>query len=462
MLLPDVSNIDLFYFLPSRSRLNAIKPIAVGNSSVESLTSYITRLANSHCLPVGVLMETEIAPSIGKVHGGANLHKIYSYTSALNGTGAMALSLVKALEKLTGQKELQLLTLITLSEVIPQRKLLRQYRAWCPICYQEWYATGQVVYEPLLWSLAVVKVCTSHHCLLCESCPYCHQKNLSLAWHSRSGYCSKCQSWLGSLSNNLSQSSNDTGSSKDELATLIEIAQSVGGLLTAFASLHLSINKSTLSKAFKVHINLISDGNVAEFARQLQLPKNTVWLWCNGKNLPQLDTLVQICCRLNRSLIEFLTQSPEHDICVSVPKTLPSLQSKPKTEARVIDTSHLEQQLKAFLVSHECPPLPMEEIARRLEIHRRTIFRLFPELCQAISAKYDKFQKVCHRQAIEQSRREVKQAVLKLYSEGLYPSEERVAQLISKPGYLRYKQVRATIEEAKLNPSTESKNLGMS
>jgi hypothetical protein len=61
----------------------------------------------------------------------------------------------------------------------------------------------------------------------------------------------------------------------------------------------------------------------------------------------------------------------------------------------------------------------MEEISRRLEIHRRTIFRLFPELCQAISAKYDKFKKVCHRQAIEQTRQEVKQAVLKLYSEGL-------------------------------------------
>ena len=100
----------------------------------------------------------------------------------------------------------------------------------------------------------------------------------------------------------------------------------------------------------------------------------------------------------------------------------------------------------------------MEELARRLEIHRRTIFRHFPELCQVISAKYDKFQKVCHCQAIEQSCREVKQAVLKLYSEGLYPSEGRVAQLISKPGYLRYKQVRAAIEEARLDSSTERKS----
>ena len=200
---------NLSSFLPLRSRLNSINPIGLGNGLVESLISYITRLADSHCLPAGILMETEIAPIIGKAYGGANLHNIYGHTSALNGTGIMALSLVQALEKLTGQKNLQILTLTIWSEVIPQRNLLRHHRAWCPACYQEWYATGQIVYEPLLWSLAVVKVCPSHHCLLCESCPCCYQKNLPLAWHSRSGYCSKCQNWLGLLSNDLSQSIND-------------------------------------------------------------------------------------------------------------------------------------------------------------------------------------------------------------------------------------------------------------
>jgi predicted DNA-binding protein (UPF0251 family) len=141
-----------------------------------------------------------------------------------------------------------------------------------------------------------------------------------------------------------------------------------------------------------------------------------------------------------------------------VAKIPASLESKPKAEARAINVNELEQQLDTILMDYQTMPVSMEEVARQIGIHRETIFRLSPEKCRAISARYDEFQKSLHHQAIEQSCNEVKQAVLKLYSEGLYPSEGRVSQLISKPGYLRYKQVRAAIEEAKLEFSLEVAN----
>lgn len=158
---------------------------------------------------------------------------------------------------------------------------------------------------------------------------------------------------------------------------------------------------------------------------------------------------MQICYRLNRSLLEFLTQVPEQSIHVTTANVSPSLRSPPRAESKFIDMRYLEQQLEMVLLNHECPPPPMEQVARQLRIHRETIFRLFPDLCRAISARYDQFQKIRHHRVVEQSRQEVKQAVLKLCSEGLNPSEGRVAQLMSKPGYLRYKQVRAAIEETK-------------
>ncbi|MBD1864002.1 MULTISPECIES: TniQ family protein [Trichocoleus] len=445
--------------LPShlcRSRLFCIEPVGIGTQLTESLISLTVRLAEAHCLPPGMLMEKEVAPIIARTHGG-NLHKIYSHTAALNSTGVMALNLASALEKLSGQKNLHLLTLAPWSELMPSRKLLRRDRAWCPVCYENWYTTKNVIYEPLLWSLEVVKACPSHRCLLLESCPYCHQKNLPLAWNSRPGYCSKCQEWLGSLPSNLAE--NLKNFSEDESKALIWIADSVGDLLASTPYLTSPVTKDSFAQAFRAHINLVSNGNIAEFARQLQLPKNTVWLWCNGRNLPQLDTWVHICYRLNSSLIDFLTQRPEQDICLTPVKVLGPLHSKPRAEPRVIDTDHLEQQLEIILLNHECPPPPMEEVARRLEIHRETIFRLFPEMCRAISAKYDQFQKIRHHREIEQSRKEINQAVLKLYSEGLYPSEGQVAQLMSKPGYLRYKQVRAAIKEAKLEFNTQGRNL---
>ncbi|MEA5623208.1 hypothetical protein [Nostoc sp. UHCC 0251] len=40
---------------------------------------------------------------------------------------------------------------------------------------------------------------------------------------------------------------------------------------------------------------------------------------------------------------------------------------------------------------------------------------------------------------------EVQQICAKLYQDGMYPSEARVSQLMTKPGYLMYKQVRTIL-----------------
>ncbi|MGC8714570.1 MAG: TniQ family protein, partial [Leptodesmis sp.] len=42
-------------------------------------------------------------------------------------------------------------------------KILRLHKAWCPICYSEWSANSQIIYEPLLWALELVKICPVHH-----------------------------------------------------------------------------------------------------------------------------------------------------------------------------------------------------------------------------------------------------------------------------------------------------------
>ncbi len=78
--------------LPKRSYLYHLKLQSVGSAFVESLTSYITRLAQNHNVFPGTLMEREVAPLVNKAHGGANLHKIYDYTATLNGTGIMAMN----------------------------------------------------------------------------------------------------------------------------------------------------------------------------------------------------------------------------------------------------------------------------------------------------------------------------------------------------------------------------------
>ncbi|MBD2727284.1 hypothetical protein H6G96_13340 [Nostoc sp. FACHB-892] len=51
---------------------------------------------------------------------------------------------------------------------------------------------------------------------------------------------------------------------------------------------------------------------------------------------------------------------------------------------------------------------------------------------------------------LKQSCDEVKQIALQLHNQGTYPSETLVAKFMTMPGYLRYKKVRAKLQEAQL------------
>lgn len=96
------------YYLPSR--LFSINPVGIGSHLSESLTSFICRLAEAHCVHVGTLITEEIAPLMGKdylrqiVNRGGR--KEYSDCAvSLNGMGTGAEDCVGALKSLTGLRE---------------------------------------------------------------------------------------------------------------------------------------------------------------------------------------------------------------------------------------------------------------------------------------------------------------------------------------------------------------------
>lgn len=190
--------------IPERSRLHSLKPCGVGTANVESLTSYVARLAATHRVPTGILLGQEVSPLVSHPFSldGRNLSQLFfstffADTGAWNGTGNMASTPIKALSTLTRRHDLKFLTLLTWSSVLPARGLLRCIKAWCPVCYWEWEQLGIEIYEPLLWSLKIVTTCPRHQLLLSCQCPHCGQVLYLLEWQSRPGYCSKCQQWLG-------------------------------------------------------------------------------------------------------------------------------------------------------------------------------------------------------------------------------------------------------------------------
>ncbi len=99
--------------VPPRSRLYHLEPIGLGTSHAESLTSYIARLAEAHCLTPRLLLEREINSSNIQSSKQNNLFGIKKYSGEINGRGETATKLVQLLEKATLKENLRLLTLLT-------------------------------------------------------------------------------------------------------------------------------------------------------------------------------------------------------------------------------------------------------------------------------------------------------------------------------------------------------------
>ncbi|WP_088892412.1 TniQ family protein [Leptolyngbya ohadii] len=430
------------------SILHYLNLVGINTPYVESLTSHISRLAEAHSLYPGVLMERGIAPLIAKQYTGGNLHTIYSHTCALNGTGVMASDLVQALNNLTGHRQLHLLTMLPWVEVVPQRELLYSSRFWCPQCYEENRISGFEIHEPLLWTLKIVKICPIHQQLLFNLCPHCGQTNYLLSWRSRVGYCSKCQKWLGASRSGSLYEYNSVP--EVEMQRLVWSANAVGELIASAPSLPTLIARENVARGLGNCVEFFADGNIAEFARLVQAPKNTVWLWCKGKNLPQLDTLVALCFRLKISVLDLL-MNEKIETLESVIRLSPGkpISTRRSPDTRLADLDRVESHLAAVLLDHKLPPPSLEAASKALGFHRETLYRNFKELCRAISARYDQYEQIRYLRSIEECCEEVRQVVHRLHREGTYPSEARVSQHLTKPGYLRNKRVRSVLQETR-------------
>lgn len=435
--------------IPPRSRLYHLEPIGIGTPYVESLTSFLMRLSQVHSLEVNTLVSKQISNYFDQkylqAHRNKGLSTLFNKGAALNSNGILASQLYQSLEQLTLRKNLFCLTLLAFNKVFSSRKLLRKSKAWCPVCYEQWRKAGKTIYETLLWSFESVTVCHRHFIPLANKCPHCDRPIPWLTGKSQVGFCPKCDRWLGDFS------SNQHNISKLDLAKSIWISQNLGELISFTPSTLFPIHSKNISKAFNLIINDICEGNIAAFAKVFNLPKNTVWMWCKSKSLPELRVILAVCYCLNISLFDFVTIKPQafQSLRIDLQK-LPKSSRTKRASPRTLNYTSTEKYLVNILNSHECP-LTMKEVAKRLNIDQRTIHSHFPNLCKAISAKYRDYQQQQTQERIQKSCQEVEQTVRNLHQAGEYPSEARVSQLISQPGHFRYKEVRKSLNKAILD-----------
>lgn len=494
--------------IPPRSRLYCLEPIGIGSEYVESLTGYVARLAQLHCVTPRRLLLTEIAPHLARLknrlnYQPENVSKVFGIDTckpAANGTGLTAAYLVEALSALTKRNDLHKLTLLNWAQVLTKIGLVRHQRAWCPSCYQEWQQGSKTIYEPLLWLINIVVICPYHHNRLLCQCPHCHQHLPVFYWNFRPGYCSNCNQWLVNRRYKTKYTNIET-----DLDWQLNVVRNVGELLAFSSSLNSPPTINNISDVISTYINQVFQSNKAAFSQFVGISETTIGFWCKGKVIPPIDKLLLLANCLGISLLDLLTKDmlTFNDNCLSQSTTQAQRSRKPYqrlnlerkqvlnvilTEVikeypppslsdvalrlkyrplvlqyhfpelcQVIKRLHADyrkvsqqQKIQPILEAAllEFPPPSLLEITRRLGYKNNSyLYRYFPELSRSISSRYQEHLSAIGHQTRERIRQEIETIALGLHSQGYKPSQGIVTKLLAKPEVMRNWYARKILRE---------------
>ncbi len=389
--------------VPTRSYLYHLPPLGVGTNSVESLTGYISRLAEAHSVPASVLVRRELIPRISQESDGSAKVRVaqnYSFiydSYVLNGISDCPRTWVDTLEALTGRRALHVMTMLTWAPLISDIHLLRSNRAWCPQCFDSWVSANLPGYEPRLWAIKVVTVCPVHECRLEDRCPHCGRGSQALTAKARPGCCFCCRCRLVTPASYRQPVARD-----DEL----KVAHFVGDLLALAPLLPQAPSPAYFKGNFQRCIDEFAGGNHSLFARLTGVSFDSIDRWLAPGSSIRLDSFLRMCCALRLPAARLLSER--------IPVNDPEWE-RARREAQEISSGATRQNPdyhrrapQKILTSGATPASPKEDFLRRkLELalaatgpqalqtiaidlgfnNSSSLYNRFPDLCRAIALK---------------------------------------------------------------------------
>jgi hypothetical protein len=372
--------------IPTRSYFYHLPPLAVGTPHVESLTSYLVRLAEAHDISAGVLLTQELLPKVREAfrrhayQANGKIESTFVYEAhTLNGLSQRSHDWVNVLENLTGVRGLHYLTMRPWSQVVSERGLLRHHRAWCPACLEDWRCSDRPVYEPLLWAMGEVSACSVHHSLLEDRCPHCGRQQHVISAKSRPGHCCRCRRWLGRKS--VPDMSNE-GRAK------VMAASSIGELLSAASKLVHAPSREHFVQNLRFCIEDLAAGNMSRFAVATGVSFDAMFDWFTPGRLVRLNLLSRVCALVGVSPLRFFSKRLTVDDldCEHVRKVIGQKTSHTRVRRNML-------QLRSALerAANSGTAISLRKVADELGYKRlQSLRRRDPVLCDRICGKRER------------------------------------------------------------------------
>lgn len=355
-----------------RSTLHALKPIGPDTPNVESMTSYLCRLAHSHSMAAQNLVKWAFE------HFGEKVSAKYLWHQRnFSGFSVECERWAVWLADLTGVGDLDRLTLLPWRHLVGAPGLVPRSDRWCPCCFAEDKAKGREPYLRLAWELAPVMVCHRHQVGLISACPHCKEGNV----RNRSaivvpGYCTACGGFLGGEA--------PQTATRDDLW----IAGQVGLMLQGKPC----VAPEGVVDLLRVVIERMADSKVATFANRYGFSKSGVWHWVNSGGFPGIRAWLTIALhggigldRLFAGDVENWVVSPlDPQVVIELPKAY-----RAGIRSRELDWLGIQAQLRAML---RLPtPISINEACKRVGVGRKHLYLRANVEARAITDRHSRY-----------------------------------------------------------------------
>ncbi|TMC22835.1 MAG: TniQ family protein [Chloroflexi bacterium] len=420
--------------VPLRSKLYGLVPCGLGTVWQESLTSYLNRLAGLHHVSPLHLAAQEIVPHLTQGYSRQQL-SVFSWSTSMsvNGNGPLAREWASILEGLTKRSDLHFLTLQWWVSDLPSHKLLREKPAWCPMCYAEWKDQKTPIYEPLLWIFPTVTMCMKHLCKLEEYCPSCGKRQSFIRFQTALDQCVRCHTWLGSCAPALLPAHSEALEWQRWVIHALEELRSVmvSSALPPWEQFFMNLSRSCEGR-----------GEQSRLAGLVGVARGQLATWLRRSHTPTLQSILEFCYVCNVTPLQILTGNLT--VLKQVIAEGKAYRSpRARRSVRSVDREHCLERIQAILDGRE-EPLGYVQLAQQLGYGGNILLYHFPQECAKLSQQIKEYRRQRKEQRLAQVQEEVRQAMLSLHAQGIYPSQNKVADLLSDPNLLFQPEAKAT------------------
>lgn len=408
---------------PKRSTLVHLEPIYSDVGMGEGLLSFITRTANAHCVNPRRLVAHVYGQAFPEIKKLA-YPSFYNYMAGtINGLGKYANLFVNATQRLTGHSDLQGLTMLPWTNLLPFNGmgLLSKQRRWCSACMGDWVKSQKTVYAPLIWSLDAYQVCDTHRQRLCYACPHCQRQQPYISSLPDQSICEYCHHSL-------------IFAVRAQDGSRAWVAPMLKRMLVQHSDVDFRPTVEMFHENLSQIITTQFNGSHRALARHIGLGDYALKNWVTKSERPSFSQMLLVCRELGVEPGDIASKRMDIKLNVAAKNSTECANKRRASRSCVSEEERF--LIGQWLIEQLGIPVPLcvGDIAKQRGVSAAYLKYWFPEVCAQVTQRWkmhvnsqSKLQRAEQAQYIEATARN-------LFDAGIYPSRRKVSEIIRGKG----------------------------